>query len=120
MTDRGHSTDADPDALSQITRPLPPPPTGPLFRIGGEVDRVKVSLRLSAENLDPDEVTRLLDSLPDDPAVWDRIHAICGDGMDLFCGLFLESMNRGAVLSPELLRRIGERHLALSLDIYGP
>lgn len=132
------------------------------------MDRVRVSLRLFADDLDPDEVTRLLrrtptraerrgdelpgrchmvartgswrlksdrdegdeleaqiaallDSLPDDLAIWAWLRDLCAAGtMDLFCGLFLKEFNRGLDLSPGLLRRIGERHLRLSLESYGP
>ncbi len=134
-----------------------------LIRAGGDVDLIRVSIRVGGDDLDPDEVTRalgvapdfaarkgerrqsggsvvtqptgvwsvgisgrewtledaiaaLLDRLSADLAVWD---ALAGRyRMDAFCGLRVATWNRGAVLSSELLRRLADRHLDLSLDIY--
>ena|SRR6185312_3769094 len=130
---------------------------------GGEVDQVRVSLRIIGDDLDPDEVTRvlgvepsaairkgerrpggrvqrtgvwrlslphsrewvledaittLLAALPSDLAVW---QALGGKyRLDVFCGLFLDQWNRGADLSPAVLRELAERGLALGLDVYDP
>lgn len=66
----------------------------------------------------PDKIADLLDRLPDDLEVWTQLREQSTNA-DLFCGLFLDEWNRGLELGPELLGRIAERQLTLSLDIYG-
>lgn len=39
--------------------------------------------------------------------------------MDLFCGWFMERLNEGIEISPETTLALAQRHIALSLDIYG-
>jgi hypothetical protein len=135
------------------------------FTVGGDADRVTVTIRVAGDDLDPDEVTKvlnisptfaarkgdrrpsgdrdivqgtgiwtltfsgtpsewtldeaipiLLDKLPADLAVWDRLAEKYD--LDVFCGLQLECWNRGFALSPELLLRLAQRHLELDVDIY--
>jgi hypothetical protein len=38
---------------------------------------------------------------------------------DVFCRLFLERNNRGLTLSSEITRKLGDRGIAIGLDIYG-
>ena len=38
--------------------------------------------------------------------------------MDIFCGWFMRESNEGVVVSPQILRMLGERNIALSVDIY--
>lgn len=38
--------------------------------------------------------------------------------MDIFCGWFMHESNEGIAVSPHTLRMLGERNIALSLDIY--
>lgn len=138
------------------------------FALGGPVGRVSVTLRVMGDEVDPDEITRLLGvtpklaerkgelvrrgertitrrtghwscSLGDGPSPeWeldDAIAALLGrmsadlevwtylgrrHRMDLFCGLFMGTVNQGAVLRPETLRLLADRGLTLGLDIYGP
>lgn len=40
--------------------------------------------------------------------------------MDIFCGWFMHESNEGIVVSPQTLLMLGERNIALSLDIYAP
>ena len=61
-------------------------------------------------------INTLLDKVTSDLSVWTELAVRFG--MDLYCGLFLDSWNRGLELSPETLQRITERHLTLGLDIY--
>jgi hypothetical protein len=130
---------------------------------GGDVDRVTVALRVAANDLEPDGVTKLLgvtssfsarkgekrqsgsqevvqpvglwsyevgsdewtlhdgivallERLPDDLAVWEQVSAL--GRIDVFCGLHLNTWNRGFDLPATLLARMAERGIALSVDIY--
>ena len=63
-------------------------------------------------------VLHLLGRLPSDRAVWQSL----GDrfDIDLFCGLFMESNNRGFSLSPSVCRELAERGIEIGFDIYCP
>lgn len=50
-------------------------------------------------------------------AVWERLTS--SFEADIFCGLFLESMNEGLEISPQTLLAIGQRSFTLGFDIYG-
>ena len=39
---------------------------------------------------------------------------------DILCGLFLDGWNRGFELSPELLKKVSDRNLFISFDLYSP
>ena len=139
-------------------------PPEDLVSVGGEIDLVKISLRVVGEDLDPDEVTELLgveptfaarkgemvevlgglrtqptglwvldlgdspeweladgistllDRMPDDPELWEDLAGRYK--LDLFCGAFLQAANRGFALPEELIRRMADRRLAFSVDIY--
>jgi hypothetical protein len=39
---------------------------------------------------------------------------------DVFCGLFLDNWSEGFALSPTTLRKISERNLEISFDVYSP
>lgn len=40
--------------------------------------------------------------------------------IDLFCGWFMTGSNEGPLVTPETMRKLSERGIELSLDIYGP
>ncbi len=40
--------------------------------------------------------------------------------MDIFCGWFMHESNEGIAVSPHTLRMLGERNIAISVDIYAP
>jgi hypothetical protein len=63
-----------------------------------------------------DAINELLNRLPADNAVWERLAAKYV--LDVSCGLYLAAWNRGFALPPALLRRLAERHLELNVDIY--
>src|SRR4051794_22619235 len=63
-----------------------------------------------------DGIKMLLDGLPADLGVWDRLNEVCD--MDLFCGLFFEAENRGFGLSVVVCRMLAERHVAVGFDVY--
>src|SRR5262245_31724226 len=143
----------------------PEPPRLPIgktvYLAGGEVDQTSVSLRFSGDDLDPDEISKLLschptdshrkgDVLPDkryhrvaetgmwrlsgkktgkvslEKQIFDLFNRLSDDNevwrtltnqynSDLFCGLFLESWNRGIDFSPELIAQISARGLILEI-----
>jgi hypothetical protein len=61
-------------------------------------------------------LNKLFDQLPANLNVWCELTTKFQ--ADLFCGLWLKRWNRGLDFSPETLRRIAERGLSISLDIY--
>jgi hypothetical protein len=63
-----------------------------------------------------DALTELLARLPGPGAVWDALAERYT--LDMFCGVFLNSWNRGFALPPTLLQALGERHLEFGVDIY--
>ena len=64
------------------------------------------------------QITELLAGTTKDLAVWKRLTDIYH--ADVFCGLFLEESNEEINVSPQMLLMLGERGIALGLDIYGP
>ncbi|MGC5025651.1 DUF4279 domain-containing protein [Tsukamurella sp. DT100] len=74
----------------------------------------------STEPADIDEqVMQLLSRLPSDLAVWHELRDRYS--VRLFCGWFLQGGNEGLVVSPMTLSALGDRGIALDLDIYaGP
>jgi hypothetical protein len=131
-----------------------------------ELSKTAASLRISGDDLDPDEATRLLGRKPDlarkkgeivqlssgehasrtgmwsvtadhrtpgdldlqvgellagttdDLAAWRRLADRYR--VDVFCGFFMKDANEGISISPLTLQRLGERGIALGLDIYAP
>jgi hypothetical protein len=63
-------------------------------------------------------IVQLLAALPADLAVWDSLQSRFK--LDLFVGLFMGTDNQGDELKPATLRLLGERGIALGLDVYGP
>ena len=63
-----------------------------------------------------DAITTLLARLPSDLSIWNEIAAHAS--IDLFCGLHLAVWNRGFELPAELLGRLAERSIKLSVDVY--
>lgn len=121
---RAGGDDLDPEA---VTRALGVAPTfaarkGERRRSGGGEVVQRTGVWYVAFGGAPQEWTlgeaidALLDRLPDDLAVWDALAARYR--LDLFCGLHLEDWNRGITLGPALLRRLADRHLEISFDIY--
>jgi hypothetical protein len=132
----------------------------------GKLEKTAVSLRITGQSLQPDEITSLLGCQPtraaktgdtishpngrtrliktgfwhlrseidaneldkkiegllaqltDDLEVWDHIARTCR--LELFCGLFMGAWNEGFSLSAELITKLGQRHIELGCDIYGP
>jgi hypothetical protein len=62
------------------------------------------------------QIFQLFSRLSDDLEIWRKLTSQYHS--DLFCGLFMDSWNRGIDFSPELMAQISARGLTLSLDIY--
>jgi hypothetical protein len=62
------------------------------------------------------QIFELFSRLSDDLEIWRKITSQYHS--DLFCGLFMESWNRGIDFSPDLMAQISARGLTLSLDVY--
>lgn len=64
------------------------------------------------------QISEVLDKLPQDLTIWRQL----GEkyALDFFCGVFMSSPNNGLAFPPGLMRRLSDRGIALSLDIYGP
>jgi hypothetical protein len=65
-----------------------------------------------------DQIKALLAKLTSDVTVWKSLTERFD--VDLFCGLFLETTNRGVELPVCVLSALSERHLRIGLDIYAP
>lgn len=61
-------------------------------------------------------ITEILDQVPDDAALWERINSRLSG--EVFCGLILDSVNEEAKLSADTLLALGRRGLSLHFDIY--
>ena len=79
------------------------------------------SWRLHAERREPEDleaqVFELLDQLTPDLEIWASLSRYTPD---LFCGIFMASRNDGFPLSAKALLALGERGIAMDLDIYSP
>ena len=77
------------------------------------------SWRLSAARREPEDLEaqtlEILAQLTQDLKVWESLSRF---QPDLFCGLFMGSSNDGLPLSAKVLLSLGQRGIALGLDIY--
>lgn len=153
---------------SEQQKPLPPDgkdiDQSRLIKVGGPIDRLKVSLRVFGDFLVPADVTRLLgcepthaqckgDVIPDrryhrvartgswclhgslpektdlEEQVTDLLSKVTNElatwnslvkefNVDIFCGVFLDDWNRGFGLSPQVLKLLSDRGIAIGFDIY--
>lgn len=62
------------------------------------------------------QISEILDRLPQDLTLWRR-H---GEkyALDFFCGVFMSSPNIDLGFSPDIMQRLSDRGITLSLDIY--
>jgi hypothetical protein len=65
-----------------------------------------------------EQIETLLARLTGDVEIWRSLTEQFE--VDLFCGLFLETTNRGLELPASLLRALGNRNLRMGFDIYAP
>jgi hypothetical protein len=63
------------------------------------------------------QVSEILHKTTPDLMVWATLNKKYE--IDLFCGWFMNESNEGVSVTPETLRKLGERGIELSLDIYG-
>ena len=63
------------------------------------------------------KVFEILDQLTSDAGIWASLSRYMPD---LFCGVFMNRFNEGLPLSAKALLALGERGIALDLDIYYP
>ena len=92
--------------------------------IGRSTGKVRVaktgSWRLHADRREPEDleaqIFELLDKLSGDMGVWASLSRY---KPDLFCGIFMGSRNDGLPLSAKALLALGQRGIAMDLDIYG-
>ena len=116
--------DLIPEALSSL---LGAPPTEAHAKgeeiIGRTTGKVRIAKtgcwRLTAERQQPEDleaqIFELLAKLTDDLSVWASLSRY---EPDLFCGIFMGSSNDGLPLSAKALLALGQRGIALNLDIY--
>jgi len=64
------------------------------------------------------QITEIISMLSQDINCW--IELSDNYDIDLFCGLFMEKGMEGIDISAKNLKALGQRHIELSLDIYGP
>jgi len=64
-----------------------------------------------------EQVVALLTSVTSDLQVWRRLTTEFA--ADIFCGVFLDDLNRGFILSPRVTQLLAERGIEIGFDIYG-
>ena len=116
--------DLDPDKISTLLGATPTEAYRKGDELVGLTGRVRIantdSWRLKAARREPEDleaqVFELLDRLSQDLEVWGKLSVRYKP--DLFCGIFMSSSNDGLTLSPKALLVLGQRGIALDLDIY--
>ena len=91
--------------------------------VGASTGAVRIAVtgswRLSATRQEPEDlesqIFEILDQLTDDLETWTSLSRY---EPDLFCGIFMASGNDGLPLSAKSLLALGQRGIALELDIY--
>ena len=78
--------------------------------------------RLEASEAEPgdldQQIEEILSQLTNDMDVWSDL--VGRYEVDLFCGLFMDSVMEGVCILPDNLRLLGERGIEINFDIYGP
>ena len=116
--------DLVPEKISAL---LGAPPTKSCLKgqelVGSSTGIVRIaktgSWRLTAERREPEDleaqVVELLGQLTNDLGIWDSLSCY---KPNLFCGIFMGSGNDGLPLSAKAMLALGQRGIALDLDIY--
>jgi hypothetical protein len=126
VTLRITGSDVEPDAISQMLGCIPTSIVRDRKSKNMFTGEVFVNsdwrLRLTSEETGITEINgliaKLLEQLPSDPHVWLELNRRLK--VDLFCGVFMETDNRGFGLEPAVIQALAERSLAVGFDIYGP
>lgn len=116
--------DLDPDEISTLLGATPTDAHRKGDELVGPPGKVRIaktgSWRLRATRREPEDleaqIFELLDRLSQNLDVWRDLSARYKT--DLFCGIFMGSSNDGLPLSPKALLALGQRGIALGLDIY--
>jgi hypothetical protein len=66
-----------------------------------------------------EKIEFLLAKLTDNLEAWKSVTKDL-DRADIFCGLFIDKLNEGFKLSQSVLKKISDRNLEVSFDIYSP
>jgi uncharacterized protein DUF4279 len=115
---RVYGVELDPDRISALLGCVP----SSAARKGAPVPRtgrwiLEIDSRDCGENDDLDDGVRmLLARLPADPDVWVSLASIYR--VDVFCGIFIVSANRGFQISAEVSRMLSDRGLDIGFDLY--
>ncbi|MDQ1835561.1 DUF4279 domain-containing protein [Massilia scottii] len=76
--------------------------------------------RLETDRRQPEDLVGqiewLLGQVTEDLDVWKRLGETCE--IDIFCGLFMASGNDGVSLPPSIMLMLGQRGIALDVDVY--
>ncbi|WP_426192237.1 DUF4279 domain-containing protein [Massilia sp. DWR3-1-1] len=116
--------DLDPEEVSRILRcaPTVAERTGEVIPYQSGRERVVKcgNWRLIAEQTAPEDVNGqlrwLLSQVESDLAVWKSlVHQF---EVDVYCGLFMQGLNDGLSLAPDVMALLAERGIELGLDIY--
>ena len=116
--------DLNPDEITALLRVTPTESCHKGQKVVGKTTgKIRVaktgSWRLTAEGREPEDleaqVFELLGQLTQDLSVWESLSRF---RPDLFCGIFMSSSNDGLPLSAKALLALGQRGIALDLDIY--
>lgn len=108
----------DPDQVSDV---LGMPPTSSA-RKGDPFPRkgrwlLEIESKDCGQDVDVEDGIELLFSrLPSDPDFWASLTTAYN--VDIFCGLFLTSANRGFGISAEVSKLLADRHLEIGFDLY--
>jgi hypothetical protein len=127
VTLRIYGEELDPDYVSALLRCAPTEAErkgAPISHPGGSTripKRGRWSLTISSnecrENDDVEDAVKILFArLPSDPVVWASLTSTYA--VDVFCGLFLASANRGFSISPEVSRILSARQVGIGFDVY--
>jgi len=125
VTLRIFGEDLIPDDVSNL---LGAKPTKSIKKGDEEVGKTSGAMRIAktgswhlhAEKKEPEDlnaqIEEILSQLTNDLAIWEKL---CQSyKVDMFCGLFMGDWNDGLSLSPKIMHALGQRKIALSLDIY--
>jgi hypothetical protein len=115
---RVHGEGLDPDRVSALLgcEPTSAARQGDPFPKKGRW-LLKIDSRDCDENEDvEDGIKMLLGRLPSDLAVW--IELTNTYAVSVFCGLFLESANRGFGISAEVSKLLSDRNIEIGFDLY--
>ena len=115
---RVYGEELDPDRISAVLGCQPSSAQrkgNPFPRMGRWL--LEIDCKECTGNNDVDDGIRmLLARLPSDSGIW--VSLTSNYAVDIFCGLFLASSNRGFGISAEVSRLLSNRNLEIGFDVY--